>query len=499
MTLLLTGLLIFSGLLELLLFTAFGWRERRFVALLSVITFSAATGGLLAWKPGLGSVLIFLVSCYRLFNLLRAIKSRTEEAYLWHVTRRTSLRLILMQLLTLGLSLVAWQEIFVTTEQWLWGLAIVQLVVAVWLFLQTRHNLGKTLLLDTSKRLSDQDLPSITVAIPARNEDEQLEQCLQSILASDYPKLEVIVLDDCSHDRTPDIIREYAHAGVRFISGDSPENSWSPKNNAYAQLAKNASGELILFCGVDVRFEARSLRKLVTAQLRKHKTMISVLPLNTEAQQLPYVQSMRYYWELVPPRRLFNRPAVLSSCWMIDRKSLEKAGGFAAVSRSISPESYFAREALKSDGYSFVRSDISLGITSVKRADEQVETLVRTRYPQLHRRPELVLLVSLAELFLLIGPLIIAIAGLWVGVGLLLEVIALAAFLAQVALYGVLEAKLFSRRQLLPLLAFPIAVVGDIALLNLSMYRYEFSEVLWKGRNVCLPVMRVIPRLPRLK
>jgi chlorobactene glucosyltransferase len=499
MTLLLASLLIFSGLLELTLFGAFGWRERRLVALLSVITFSAATGGLLAWKPGLGTVLLFFVSCYRLFNLLRAVKSRTEEAYLWRGTRRTSSRLILIQCLILGLSMAAWQEVFVTTGQWLWGMAIFQLVVAVWLFLQTRRNLRKTLLLGTGKRLGDRDLPSITVAIPARNEDEQLEQCLQSIVASDYPKLEVIVLDDCSHDRTPDIIREYAHAGVRFISGDSPENSWLPKNNAYAQLAKNASGELILFCGVDVRFDAGSLRKLVAAQLRKHKTMTSVLPLNTEVQRPPYVQSMRYYWELVPPRRLFNRPAVLSSCWMISRKSLDKAGGFAAISRSISPESYFAREALKSDGYSFVRSGISLGITSVKNADEQIETSIRTRYPQLHRRPELVLLASVVELFLLIGPLVIAIAGVWTGTGLSLQVIALAAFLVQVAVYGILEVKLFSRRQLLPLLAFPLAVLGDVAFLHASMYRYEFSEVLWKGRNVCLPVMRVIPHLPRLK
>jgi len=498
MTLLLTGLLLLSGLIELLLLTSFGWRERRFVAMLSVLTFSVATGGLLAWKPGLGSVLLFFVSCYRLFNLLRMVKGRVEEVYLWRITRKTSRWLLGMQACVLGLALLAWRVVFVGTHEWLLILAAVQTVAAVLMIAHTRWHLNKTLAVSDGKELNDRELPSITVAIPARNEDEQLEECLQSVLASDYPKLEVLVLDDCSHDRTPDIIREYAHDGVRFISGDSPSNSWLPKNNAYEQLAKNASGELILFCGVDVRFGAHGLRKLVNNMRRKEKSMVSVLPLNTEVQRAPFVQSMRYYWELVPPRRLFNRPAVLSSCWMIARKSLDTAGGFAAVKRSISPEAYFAGKLLPTDAYSFVRSSASLGITSVKGAHEQVDTAIRTRYPQLHRRPELVLLVGLTELFLLVGPLILTIAGVWVGASLLVIVLAIVAFLLQVILYGMLEAKLFSRRQLLPLLAFPLAVLGDIALLHYSMHKYEFSEVLWKGRNVCLPVMRVIPRLPRL-
>jgi hypothetical protein len=110
----------------------------------------------------------------------------------------------------------------------------------------------------------------------------------------------------------------------------------------------------------------------------------------------------------------------------------------------------------------------------------------------------LVLLVSLAELVLLIGPIIVGVTALFTVEGWTVEILALAAFLLQVVLYAMLEMALFSRRQLLPLLAFPIAVIGDVVLLNCSMYKYEFSEVIWKGRNVCLPVMRVIPRLPKL-
>lgn len=468
------------------------------IAVVSVLVLSVATGGLLAWKPGFGSVIILLISMYRIFNLVRMAKARIEEGYLRRVTCRTSVWLVGAHLLVLGVSLLTWHVVFIDTDLWLLLIAGAQLAAAISMLVMTRRHLRKTLVLRDLKAIGDHQLPSVTVAIPARNEDEQLEACLQSILASDYPKLEVIVIDDCSHDKTPDIIRSYAHDGVRFISGSEPARNWTAKNNAYARLAENASGELILFCGVDVRFSAGSLRKLVNAQLRRNKAMLSVLPLNTELQRAPFIQSMRYYWELVPPRRLFNRPAVLSSCWMIRRESLQKAGGFAAVSRSIASEAFFARKLLENDGYSFIRSDHRLGITSVKDAREQSDTAIRTRYPQLHRRPELVLLVGLAELALLVGPLVVAISALFAVEGWTIEVIAVAAFLVQVALYEMLEMALFSRRQLLPILAFPIAAIGDVLLLNYSMYKYEFSEVLWKGRNVCLPVMRVVPRLPKI-
>jgi len=39
----------------------------------------------------------------------------------------------------------------------------------------------------------------------------------------------------------------------------------------------------------------------------------------------------------------------------------------------------------------------------------------------------------------------------------------------------------------------PIAFVIDMMLLHISCWKYEFSDVYWKGRNVCIPVMRITP------
>jgi hypothetical protein len=49
----------------------------------------------------------------------------------------------------------------------------------------------------------------------------------------------------------------------------------------------------------------------------------------------------------------------------------------------------------------------------------------------------------------------------------------------------------------LMVLNFPIMVAVEIVLGLLSMFKYEFSEVDWKGRNICLPVMHIAYKGPR--
>ena len=70
------------------------------------------------------------------------------------------------------------------------------------------------------------------------------------------------------------------------LSPDSRrQNDWLAKNYAYQQLAEAANGELLLFCGVDTRFEPGSLRALVALHLTTKASMISVLPAKLAAAE----------------------------------------------------------------------------------------------------------------------------------------------------------------------------------------------------------------------
>lgn len=490
-----------SVLLELLLHTVpFLWSIRRAITVLSATMALGSTAALCVLHPTALSGLLLLLSFYRGFNSLRIIKGRMHDRYLRRATRRTSISIMVPQLVLLAGWWLWYQA--PASRQTLWlVLAVAQVIVAVVLLASVVRRINRTHpLLDEQSHYSDAALPSVTVAIPARNETQDLQECLESLVASNYPKLEIIVLDDCSQNKhTPEIIRSFAHDGVRFIRGDEPRPTWLAKNQAYDRLAQEASGQYILFCGVDIRFAPDSLRKLVTMMLAKEKRMISILPrLQQTDRRMPILQAMRYWWELVPPRRLFGRPPVLSSCWMIERKALQQVGGFAAVTRAIVPEAYFAKAMVRDDRYSFMRGNTVLGIDSVKQTVEQHGTAIRTRYPQLHRRPEQVLLTTLAEALFLVMPFGLAVAGWWLPITGLTQILAAVASVVLIISYECMATASQLDHWRYGIVALPVMVIADIIVIHQSMWQYEFSEVVWKDRNICIPVMHTIPHLPKI-
>jgi hypothetical protein len=492
----LAGLAIVS-LAELTLWTLPVWKERRVAAMAFAAALAIGTAALFAMEPAVWTALVAVITAYRVFNLARAAANRAHEDYLFHASRRTGLWLMGAQA-ALAAAALAGRHHGIPAAQW-WELATaLSLVGADILILSSARNLRAARPPGLTGTFVSKDLPTLTVAIPARNETEDLQECLSSLIASDYPKLEVLVLDDCSQDkRTPEIIRSFAHAGVRFIAGDEPPKSWLAKNFAYDKLADEANGELLLFCGVDVRFKPGSLSALVRTLLQEKKDMVSILPRNAlpGGHALGFMQANRYAWELAVPRQLVGRPPVLSTCWLITRQALRRAGGFEAVRRKGVPESYFARAADGGGAYGFLASDESLGIASVKSSEEQRATAVRTRYLQMHRRPEMTALIGLAELAVLVLPFVAlgaALAAGWRATAMLAGL----GIVAGVMVYSKIFNLAYRRFLIRGLWLLPFAALYDVWLLNYSMWRYEFREVLWKGRNVCVPVMRVIPKLP---
>lgn len=494
MSIVLVGLAIVSVAELLLWITPKGIRKA--LAALIILTLSVLSGLLFGDNITVWTTAVLALSLYRMVNLLRVVENRMQPSHLWRVTRLTSFWLIGGQLLILAATAVSNHYMANTPVNWLSLLAVVQLAAASMLWVSTAQNLKSTQLPEKNKILSDKELPSLSVAIPARNETRDLEDCLRSLLTSNYPKLEILVLDDCSQNkRTPGIIRDFAQSGVVFVAGEVPPTQWLAKNYAYKQLVKKANGELLLFCGVDTRFQPDSLRSMVNVMIQEKKQMISFIPKNHAPGgfniESLLIQPFRYAWELALPRRLANRPPVLSTCWLTTAKALQANGGFQAVSRSISPESYFARStSTNGNRYSFLQA-ANIDLTSVKSLPEQRSTAVRTRYPQLHRRPELVSLLSLGELTVLVLPLATFVFSI-IGKHWVLTAVSAASIFLLADFYARIVNLTYGHFLWRGVWTLPLAALYDIGLLKYSMWQYEFKEVIWKGRNVCVPVMRAI-------
>lgn len=335
--------------------------------------------------------------------------------------------------------------------------------------------------------LSLKQLPTISVCIPARNEGHELTECIAAVLRSDYPKLEVIVLDDCSQDKTAAIIKSFAHDGVRFVQGQTPATGWLGKNQAMQTMAEHASGQWLLFMSVDTLLGRGSLTQLIHYALAEHMRMVSVLPQNYQSLGANTLfGTLQYYWQIALPITK-RRVPVSGKCWLIKAETLKDLGGFGSVKHKIIPEGSFARRLFGENTYRFFVSDLRLGITTSKSRKEQIRTSLRLLYPTFKRQPFFMLLGLLGLGFLFLPFAMIFVAGL-AGNIIVMVLSGVAAWLLLLG-YALVLQRTHPGTWALGFLCLPFGLIQEAFLCLASMLSYEFSEVNWKGRNVCYPVI----------
>jgi glycosyltransferase involved in cell wall biosynthesis len=107
--------------------------------------------------------------------------------------------------------------------------------------------------------------PRLSVVVACRNEESGVERALTSVLAQDYPGLEVVVVDDRSDDATGTILRDLGarHAALTLERVETLPPGWLGKTNALHRGAARARGEWLLFTDADVVFAPGALRRAV--------------------------------------------------------------------------------------------------------------------------------------------------------------------------------------------------------------------------------------------
>jgi len=120
--------------------------------------------------------------------------------------------------------------------------------------------------------LPDAESPLVSVIIPARDEARNIALCMQSVLRSDYPALELIVVDDRSTDGTGIIAREVSRNDdrVRVIDAPPLPEGWLGKQWACSHGAAAARGDVLCFTDADT-VHGRELLTRSVAALRNRK------------------------------------------------------------------------------------------------------------------------------------------------------------------------------------------------------------------------------------
>ncbi len=109
-------------------------------------------------------------------------------------------------------------------------------------------------------RLPD-ELPSVSICVPAYNEEAQIRGAIESLLALDYPaeKRQIIIVSDASSDRTDEIVASYAPRGVELLRLPRRSGKTAAENAAAALLR----GEIVVNTDASIRIRPGALRHLV--------------------------------------------------------------------------------------------------------------------------------------------------------------------------------------------------------------------------------------------
>jgi len=133
--------------------------------------------------------------------------------------------------------------------------------------------------LDHFSALPDARCDSVSILVAARDEAEKLPGALQTFLALDYPRYEVVAVDDRSIDATGPILRTAAQNDSRLkaMRIDSLPTGWLGKPHALQQAYEKSSGEWLVFTDADVHFRPDLLRRALALVHQKgwdHLTLL---------------------------------------------------------------------------------------------------------------------------------------------------------------------------------------------------------------------------------
>ncbi len=122
--------------------------------------------------------------------------------------------------------------------------------------------------------------PLVSVLVPARDEEDNIRTCLESLLQQDYPDFEILVLDDNSVDSTALIVQEMANRDkrIRLATGEPLPDDWAGKPFACYQLAKQAKGDWLLFVDADTQHAPGMLRGVLSIALKQKISLLSGFP-----------------------------------------------------------------------------------------------------------------------------------------------------------------------------------------------------------------------------
>ena len=208
--------------------------------------------------------------------------------------------------------------------------------------------------------------PFVSVLIPARNEQENIGLCLSGLVGQDYPRYEIIVLDDNSNDATAVTVQQWEKSNpqIRYVKGAPLPAGWVGKCFACHQLSQHAKGELLLFTDADTMHARYCLSAAVASMEKTGADLLTVIPFLTlksfwEKAVMPMLHFTSFCFLPFPLVTASKNPkfALANGQFMFFKRTVYDAiGGHEAVKDALVEDVWLAR-LVKRNGYALRAMD----------------------------------------------------------------------------------------------------------------------------------------------
>ena len=335
------------------------------------------------------------------------------------------------------------------------------------------------------------DTSTITVIIPARDEEQDIAASLRSVLNQEGMKLEVIVVNDHSTDRTGEVVDEIARADkrVKVLHHPPLTPGWLGKCNAMQHGAAEATGDYFLFSDADIFHAPGCFATVLKVMQENAYDFISLLP---RLENLSFWENVNMPIYFFGVAKLLATPgledpdspnAVASGALMLIKTQVFRdIGGFEGVKEEMADDIGLAR-LLKARHYR----------VGYRLAPECLQVrLFKSSRDAFWGTTKNILLAVEGRLWLAIPLIILGIVQNWtplfsfaVGVthgnGLLLS--------AGLVTYGIQYLSFFSVRRLLhfhpcKLLFFPLSAIVATCCIVRALFYNARGAIFWRGREI---------------
>jgi cellulose synthase/poly-beta-1,6-N-acetylglucosamine synthase-like glycosyltransferase len=343
----------------------------------------------------------------------------------------------------------------------------------------------------------DAILPSLTVVVPARNEEDEIEPALRSLLQLNYPQLTVVAVDDRSSDQTGPIMDQLADepsalAMLRVMHVNALPPGWLGKVHAMWTGAQHARSDWLLFTDADCVFRPDALRRAIqyaTTTSTDHLVLFPTAHMKNlgERMMISFPQVMSNFairpWKVRDPDA---RDHIGVGAFNLIRRSAYDAIGTYEKLRLEVVDDIKMGEAIKKSG---LRQDLVFGPGLVTLrwavgAAGVVSNLEKNLFAFLRFHLGLVLAVCIAVFFLCVWPFLgLILAPGWARAGFAVAV-------AGIAVAYAITGRYMSSSPLLFLTCPVSALIFDVAVLRSAYRTLRDGAVTWRGTKYPLAELK---------